>query len=289
MFLSDSEAWLKKRLESDRHNEFLLLQLGDVYRKQGEHNKAITCYQQIIESDPNHKVARYLRSLSPQHYPSQKDVVIDNYPVPRFQLSNFLDHKELRALWGFIEKNIHLFSPTNTNRYAHQHNESPEKHHRKSRVLYKNQLGELNDIFTARLMEEISKVTSLLLMNEFDIDTLELQLTTHQDGDFYTIHKDRSNQKKSKYKRDSSTRRITYVYYFYKPPKKFSGGDLLLFDTNFKDDTYSTNYCRIHPEHNSMIFFPSAAYHQVTKVSMNSDNFYHGRFTLNGWAHQSIE
>ena len=77
---------------------------------------------------------------------------------------------------------------------------------------------------------------------------------------------------------------MTFVYYFHRQPRRFSGGDLLLFDTDPEQDACGAKYTRIAPSHNSILFFPSACYHQVLPVVCESSDDA-GRFTLNGWTH----
>lgn len=45
----------------------------------------------------------------------------------------------------------------------------------------------------------------------------------------------------------------------------YQGGDLLLFDTNEKENSYCNDYTQITPRHNILILFPSHFYHQVTQ------------------------
>src|SRR5439155_10127989 len=100
--------------------------------------------------------------------------------------------------------------------------------------------------------------------------------TLHRPGGFYQIHRDNSGPKKR-------ARRISYAYYFHQRPKRFSGGDLLLYDTDVQQGTCLPAFTRIVPRDNSIVFFPSSFCHQVTTVNCNLDDFTQGRFALNGW------
>lgn len=74
------------------------------------------------------------------------------------------------------------------------------------------------------------------------------------------------------YKSHVDTSVATCISFFYKKPKKWTGGDLIFSDYNFK----------IKPEFGKMIVFPSMIRHEVTPVKMEkgyeSSNF--GRFTI---------
>ena len=73
------------------------------------------------------------------------------------------------------------------------------------------------------------------------------------------------------------------MYWFHREPRRFCGGDLLLYDRN--DDTgdfTAAAFSRIVPLRNSIIFFPSSALHQVTQVQCETNNFGDGRWAVNG-------
>ena len=67
-------------------------------------------------------------------------------------------------------------------------------------------------------------------------------------------------------------------------PKRFSGGDLLLYDTDLEADSgRRTAFSRIEPLQNSLVVFPSGYLHEVTSVECVTDDFGDGRFTVKGW------
>ena len=105
----------------------------------------------------------------------------------------------------------------------------------------------------------------------------EMQVTCHGDGAFFKAHADDG-------KESYRYRRISYVYYFHYSPKRFSGGQLRLFDGAVEAESYAQNaYTRIEPTDNSIVFFPSAAAHEVEPVTVESGAMADGRFSLNGW------
>ncbi|MFY7960935.1 MAG: 2OG-Fe(II) oxygenase, partial [Elsteraceae bacterium] len=79
-------------------------------------------------------------------------------------------------------------------------------------------------------------------------------------------------------------------YYLHRIPKRFSGGDLLLFDEPSPDQVRSSmEFTRITPAENSLLLFPSVSLHAVTPVSLESEDRLDGRLTLNGWLHAAAE
>ena len=83
-------------------------------------------------------------------------------------------------------------------------------------------------------------------------------LSYYEDNDYYKPHTDQSA--------------ITILFWFFKEPKRFEGGDLFFSDTNEL----------IKVKNNSMIMFPSWAYHSVTKIRMDEKfaNKKLGRYSL---------
>lgn len=108
---------------------------------------------------------------------------------------------------------------------------------------------------------------------------LEYHFTAHNDGDFYRPHID---------VRDGGTERaLTFVYYLHRTPRAFSGGALRIFDTGVREGRAvdSAAYRDIEPQHDTVVFFPATARHEVRPVSCPSGEFVDSRFAFNGWVH----
>ena len=139
---------------------------------------------------------------------------------------------------------------------------------RKSTVIYDNQFADV----AARLEQEIRlrlpEVITGLKIPAFDIGSFEIQLTSHNNGEYYKWHTDNGT-------RETEARVITFVYYFHGQPKAFDGGELLIHQ--------SAGPVTIKPENDSMVFFNSRIKHEVREVVCASRRFEDGRFTVNGW------
>lgn len=113
----------------------------------------------------------------------------------------------------------------------------------------------------------------------------ECQLTAHNDGHFYSAHTDFTANTGTRV----SLRDLTFVYYFNRQPKGFSGGELYLWD-HYNDETDplipSPQGKIIEPVCNRLIFFKSKYWHEVRPISCPSGDFMDSRFTLNGWFHK---
>ncbi len=150
--------------------------------------------------------------------------------------------------------------------------------YRKSSILYATLFPDYYELLRQKLLNTLPDVLQKLNHPTFSVSQVEMQLTAHNDGCFYKIHNDSGSAK-------TATRTITYVYYFHQQPKKFSGGELRLYETELKNGVATTNgqYKTIEPKNNSIVFFDSRCKHEVMPVKCPSRKFEDGRFTLNGW------
>lgn len=143
--------------------------------------------------------------------------------------------------------------------------------YRRSHVLWDCNYPELRTKFIDRLtslFDNIQDGLDIFKMAE-PIGSVELQLTTSNDGDFFKHHNDSGHP-------ECASRKITFVYYFSMTDEPgFTGGNLLL-------HTLTDSHI-ITPTHNTVIIFPSYFYHEVQPVVCASQDFYDGRHTLNGW------
>lgn len=139
---------------------------------------------------------------------------------------------------------------------------------RKSKVIYHTEFERFRQLIETEVKKRLPEVLSKLDVAAFDIDCFEVQLTSHNDGEYYKWHSDNGSP-------DTATRIITFVYYFHSIPKAFSGGELVIYH---KDQSYV-----IEPANDSIVFFHSGRHHEVMPVVCPSKQFEHGRFTLNGW------
>jgi Rps23 Pro-64 3,4-dihydroxylase Tpa1-like proline 4-hydroxylase len=139
---------------------------------------------------------------------------------------------------------------------------------RKSKVIYHNEFERFRQVMERAVSRCLPEVLSKLAVPAFDIDCFEVQLTSHNDGEYYKWHSDNSTP-------DTATRLITFVYYFHSLPKAFTGGELVIYHDK---QSYA-----IEPANDSIVFFHSGRQHEVRPVNCPSMQFEHGRFTLNGW------
>jgi len=148
--------------------------------------------------------------------------------------------------------------------------------HRRSRVLM--DLGQHEQMILNRIKTVLPDVLARLGMDEFDIFSVEAQVTASNDGDFFHFHSDNGSDR-------VASRHLTFVYFFHREPRQFEGGELRIHDSRLDGDQYVSDgtYQSISPRQNQIVFFPCEMMHEITPVKCESQLFADSRFTLNGW------
>ena len=150
---------------------------------------------------------------------------------------------------------------------------------RRSQVLF--ELGGFEAIFRTRVLWMLPYVLARLGLQSFAVSDVEIQLTATQDGGFFRPHFDDDDA-------NALGRRLTFVYFFSREPRRFRGGDLRLFSSSSPDArSDGVASWRIQPGQNQAVFFESTRLHEVMPVQCTSRDFCDSRFTVNGWVHGS--
>lgn len=131
---------------------------------------------------------------------------------------------------------------------------------------------EVRDIIRAHLPDFCNRFG----MRNVDESRIEVEMAAHGDGAFYVRHIDTRTG-------DSRiARAISAVYYFFRQPKMFAGGELRMFAFGSPD---SARYLDVEPQDNLLAVFPSFIPHEVRPVSVPSGRFEDNRFAINIWTH----
>ncbi|MBZ5688993.1 MAG: 2OG-Fe(II) oxygenase [Acidobacteriia bacterium] len=190
-------------------------------------------------------------------------------------LDEFLSPQELEELTRFTMEheadfqNSEVYSPTVDKGIINDD-------FRRSRVLM--ELGEQQEMILERIKSVLPQVLERLGMDEFTIADVEAQITASNDGDFFHCHDDNGSE-------GVASRHLTFVYFFYREPRQFEGGELRIHDAHLQDTGYVSDgsYQTIVPQQNQIVFFPCELLHEITPVKCGSQLFADSRFTLNGW------
>ncbi len=228
----------------------------------------------LLTSSSNRVPVPQIAATSVEFLPTSAPIIPENpltiLPANYVQIENFLSPKEHEEALKIALKQPGKFVGSKTTTQA--------VNYRKSSILYATLFPDLYEFLRKKLIATLPSILTQLNIAPFSVSQVEMQLTAHNDGCFYKIHNDSGSP-------ETNTRILTYVYYFYKEPKNFSGGNLRLYATEWQNG-YALNereFIDIEPHNNSIVFFDSRCKHEVMPVSCPSRRFEDGRFTLNGW------
>jgi len=196
----------------------------------------------------------------------------DNLESRYLLIENFLTKAENEKLFDHVLQKESDFVPATTS--------TKQENYRSSLVLYS--FTKFQELIVHKIRETFPSILNKLNIPEFSIAEIESQITAHNDNNFYKIHNDNGSP-------EVETRIFTYVYYFYQEPKKFTGGELRIYDSRIQEGYYvkAETFKSIRPKNNSIVFFLSRYMHEVLPVVCPSQNFADSRFTVNGWIRRS--
>jgi Rps23 Pro-64 3,4-dihydroxylase Tpa1-like proline 4-hydroxylase len=187
-------------------------------------------------------------------------------PVPFCRLEDFLGHDRADALVHFALDRRSDFQPgtvLGTGRHEG----------RRSLVLPVH-----SPTFNTLLANSLPAVQSILGLRA-TLSQVETQITAHGEGDMFAIHSDAGHN-------DHGTgRKLSFAYYFHRRPRGFEGGQLRLYDVISRSGTVrrAATYRTVDPDHDTIVFFPSTAFHEVLPSQCRSGQFADHRFTITGW------
>jgi Rps23 Pro-64 3,4-dihydroxylase Tpa1-like proline 4-hydroxylase len=129
-----------------------------------------------------------------------------------------------------------------------------------------------------RVRRVMPQILPALRVPPIMVGTVEAQITASVDGSFFGVHTDADYDKVPK-------RYLTYVYYFNRQPKGFSGGELRVYDDMLRNNKLARaeTFSVVEPRHNRIVFFWARTMHEVVRVQVPSRAFADARFTVNGW------
>lgn len=133
-----------------------------------------------------------------------------------------------------------------------------------------------------RVRREMAQILPALRVPPITVGLVEAQVTASVDGSFFGVHTDADHAKVPK-------RYLTYVYYFNRQPKGFSGGELRVYDDILRNNKLARaeTFQVIEPANNRAVFFWARTMHEVMPVRVASAAFADARFTVNGWVNST--
>jgi SM-20-related protein len=271
--LGQAEQVCKQRLQRSPENRAVLRSLAEVCRKLGQLDEAATIYERLFQLDPQDQEAGYMHAvLAGKAWQTAPKGI---RAAPFVLLKNFLPPDFHDALLPFFISVREKFVPVVQNGQY-----QPEI---RKTVEYRP-AWEGRTRFREYLMDVAPHVIERLHIPSFKLDYYTIQIRAYEDGHFFGIHWDAAPNRRS------INRVINFVYYFHRLPKPYTGGALLLFDTDTEANAFTkARFTGVVPEDNSMIFFLPNYFHSVVPICCPSREFGDCRFVINGHFHKSME
>ena len=148
------------------------------------------------------------------------------------------------------------------------------------RALVLSDIGPFKMQFAVAASKQYRSWVTQMGLPPFDVSGIELELAAHNDGAHFHRHLDTQTVMGG----DGSHRALSAVYYFYREPKAFTGGQLRIYPQDSNGDDGDV-FAKVDPTQNTLAVFPSWAAHQVMRVDCPSQDFADSRFAVNCWLH----
>ena len=199
-------------------------------------------------------------------------------PMPSFHhYANFLEPAQEAALLALALAKQPQFKPSKVSDSVY----NPE---RRNSVRLRD-LGVTKSWFEDKIRDLTPDMFKRTGITPFEVEFLELELAAHGDGAHFATHTDIPiGENRAPLGGDDSGRQdrlLSTVFYFYREPKGFSGGQLRLH--RFGSNSEPGDYVDIEPERNSLVVFPSWTTHEVLPVHCPTKAFEDYRFAVNCW------
>ena len=141
-------------------------------------------------------------------------------------------------------------------------------------------LGEAEPRISQELIAAMPHAVAAIGMRPFALEKAEIQLIAHRNGSFYKPHIDTLTAGERDHV--ESDRMISMVYYLHNSPRRFSGGELVLYPLGAGQPKV------IEPRDNRLVAFVSFTPHEVRRVAIADGNaFRDARFAVNCWLHRA--
>ena len=276
-FKADLISKLIQRAEYNPRDVKTLLRLAELYRETGQLTDCAHTYERLQDlSTPKTRYKRMLAILN-QRPLGLKQITSEVREAPFLIIDNFLNTKEFQIIQNTLINKYHLFRDSEV---VMEDETVVNEDLRSSQSISPTHFPETEKLILRKIENLHPHLFNHLEIKKFNYSKIEMQLSRYRDGDYFKLHQDQ------KIGNPTENRMITFVYYFYKEPKTFEGGDLHLHDTSSDGQNYRMSYTLYEPKHNSIILFPSNTYHKVGGVKSIQSGPFDGRFTINGWIHK---
>ena len=267
-----AEAALRRTLAADPHDTDALWKLAETYRRQGNFAAARSLYRRLRGRGPDPRKAAWLHAMLSGN--GAPEPALDGiWPAPFVRMTNFLAPAECDRLLTLGLAACERFTPARVGTIG-SGRVDPEV--RITLEADDQTRKGFNSWFVPKIRSLVPEILARLRMDSIDRWGIELNMRVYLDGGFYRPHRDAVSDSYSK-------RKLSFVYFFNREPRRFSGGDLLLYDCDTDTGAcFLGGMSRFIPLRNSIVFFPCNCWHQVVPVQCATDDLGDGRWAVNG-------
>lgn len=254
-----AQGALQRRL----HDADALRRLGDIQRMSGDFTAARETYRRLCVLRAGDPCASWLYAIAAGHLLPAPPMGVRAGPFVR--IPNFLTLLEAERLLSWAQNEQARFTPAKVGPSGKRRVDVSERRGLSAPPKACNDIGAW---FVPKIRDVLPTVSAQLRLQGLDDRQIPLTTVAHLNGGYGRPHQDSAS--------------IIGTYYFHVQPRRFSGGDLLLYDTKVGTGEYDAcAFSRIAPTANSAVFFPGAYVHEVSPVVCRTDRFVDARFSVN--------
>ena len=258
--LSDLLAQAQKSLEGS-HDADALRRLGDIHRANGDFSTAREIYRRLRKLRPDDPSALWLHAITagrplPAPPTGQR-------AAPFVRIPNFLTPADAERLLSWAQDESARFQPAGVGKGGKRRISIS----RRGLALPPRVCTEVGAWLVPKIRNLLPTVSAQLRLPALDDSQIHLTATAYLNGGYGWAHKD--------------PEALVGNCYFHAQPRRFSGGELLLHDTDFETGKPKTGlFSRIAPNSNSILFYPGAYFHEITPVTCETNRFVDARFSV---------
>ena len=232
-----------------------LWQIGDMERGDGHFTAAHQAYRRLCTLRPGDPWASWLCAITGSHrLPAPPPGV---RAAPFVQIPNFLTSAEGERLLSWAQNERGRFAPAKVGRSG-KVGPSGERRvdisERRGLAASSKACEDIGAWLVPKVRAVLPTVSARLRLQGFDNCQIVPVAVAYLNGGYGRPHRDPPP--------------LFGNCYFHAQPRRFSGGDLLLYDTEVETgDFKACAFSRIEPAANSIVFHPGAYVHEVTRAS----------------------
>ena len=261
--LASLHAQAQKSLEG-LHDANTLRRLGDIQRMHGDFSAAREIYRRLCTLRPDDPSALWLHAITAGHPLPAPPTGFR--AAPFVLIPNFLTPADAARLLSWAQAESAHFRPARVVEKGGKRRLDTSI--RRGLALPPRVCTAVGAWLVPKIRNLLPTVSAQLRLPVLDDRQIHLTTTAYLNGGYGRAHRDPEAA-------------LTSNLYFHAQPRRFSGGELLLHDTDFETWKPKTAlFSRIAPVSCSMVFYPATYFHEIAPVTCETDRFVDARFSV---------